>query len=260
MRVISCKQLQPWDGVSADIPAYIEIICDDESELPASPSSIVPGFVATIGSTAHVVSNQLDYEMKTNGQWVVKQTADVQSLVSVISQVQSTVNNLDADVHSTIFPALRHLVDGGDKNLLPFTMPTSSVLTLVDNGDGTFTLSGSTTQTISLLLGRIYGHDAETLFLSGCPNGGSGASGFSLMIADRDGSLVGYDEGNGYEFTRPPGEEYFRVYCRVRSGTYNNLRFRPMVTYIEYQMISSDFVPYSPTNAELYQLIRGYHP
>lgn len=252
----SVEFLSSYSG-SGKEQVIMHLICDTYADLVSFTSN---RYEPLQGSDAHVVSNQLDYEMLSDGTWVVKQTADIQSLVSVISQVQNTVNTLDADVHATIFPALHRLVDGGNKNILPFTMPTSSVLTLVDNGDGTFTLSGTTTQTISLLLGRVYGHDAEDLFLSGCPDGGNGASGYSLMIADRDGSLVGYDEGDGYEFIRPAQEEYFRVYCRVRPGTYSNLRFKPMVTYIEYQMISSDFVSYSPTNAELYQLIRGYHP
>ena len=42
--------------------------------------------------------------------------------------------------------------------------------------------------------------------------------------------------------------------------TFSNMIFRPMVTYKNYFNFSSKFVPYSPSNAELYQLIRGYHP
>lgn len=239
-------------------------ICDTVADLPAL--NYFADYTLEIGSTAHVIGNATDYEMQSDGTWCAAHTTDLSAIISQLSDISGRMENveigigaLDSQVNE-LHAAAVHLIDGGNKNILPFTMPSSGVLTLTDNGDGTFYLSGTASTTISLLLGRVYGHSQEELVLSGCPSGGSGSSGYSLMIADEGGSLVGYDEGEGYSFTRPAAEEYFRVYCRVRAGTYNNLLFKPMVTYQEYYKITPVFVPYSPTNAELYALIRSYHP
>ena len=55
--------------------------------------------------------------------------------------------------------------------------------------------------------------------LSGCPEGGSQTNGYSLVAANQGGSLIGADEGNGYSFTAPANETYFRIYVRLRAGS-----------------------------------------
>lgn len=239
-------------------------ICDTVAELPAQ--NYIADLLLEMGSTAHVIENATDYEMQSDGTWCVARTSDLQSIITSISNLESEMTGVHSDIDilvnqiGELRAAAVRLINGGNKNILPFTMPSSGVLTLTDNGDGSFTLSGTASSTISLLLGRVYGHAAEELILSGCPSGGSGTGGYSLMIADEGGSLVGYDEGDGYSFERPAAEDYFRVYCRVRAGTYTDVLFKPMVTYQEYYDITPAFVPYSPTNAELYALIKSYHP
>lgn len=153
--------------------------------------------------------------------------------------------------------ALADLIDSGGKNILKWTAPGSlATITFTDNGDGTFTVSGQPTQTSSIKLAEIYGHAGENLFLSGCPAGGSQASGYSLLIADNNGSMIGPDEGNGYAFT-VPNIPHFRVYARFRPGTYSNLLFKPMVCLQSAAKISKKFVKYCPTLAELYEMIQS---
>lgn len=241
-------------------------ICDTAAELPAQ--NYIADYLLEMGSTAHVIENATDYEMQSDGRWRVARTSDLQTLVTSISTLESEMTDAQTDISilveqtGELRAAAVHLINGGNKNILPFTMPSSGVLTLTDNNDGTFTVNGTVPSgsVVSLLLGRVYGHAEEDLILSGCPSGGSGTNGYSLLIADAGGSLVGYDEGDGYEFTRPAAEQYFRVYFRARPGTYTDVLFKPMVTYQDYFKISPVFVPYSPTNAELYALIKSYHP
>lgn len=152
--------------------------------------------------------------------------------------------------------ALVELVDGGAKNLLNWTA-TSSVMTITDNGDGTFTASGSPTSVQSIELMKVYGHAGEKFVLSGCPSGGSQANGYSLLVANQAGSMIGADEGSGYEFTAPAGESYFRIYVRFRTGTYSNLTFKPMVCSEAAWKISEKFVPYCPSMPELYAMIKA---
>lgn len=154
--------------------------------------------------------------------------------------------------------ALADLIDSGGKNILKWTAPGSlATITFTDNGDGTFTISGNPTQTSSIELAKIYGHAGESLFLSGCPAGGSQADGFSLLIANQAGGMIGPDEGSGYAFTSPESETYFRVYARFRPGTYSNLLFKPMVCLQSAAKISKKFVKYCPTLAELYAMIQS---
>lgn len=253
------------DG-DASTTVYAEFECDTVSDLPER--DYMTGYVLQCGSKAHVIADNTDYKMQTSGSWILQTGTDVQSLVNQLSVLSGEVSDVESQVDSVILritvleTATALLIDNGCKNLLPFEMPTSAVLTLIDNGNGTFSASGTVPagQTVSLLLGRIYNRGGESLMLTGCPSGGSGSSGYSLLIADMGGSLVGYDEGDGYTFTRPGTESYFRVYARFRAGTYNNLTFSPMVTFEEYMQYSTKFVQYSPSNAELYQIIKQYHP
>ena len=110
----------------------------------------------------------------------------------------------EAAARSKTDAALADLIDSGGKNILKWTAPGSlATITFTDNGDGTFTISGQPTQTSSIELAKIYGHAGESLFLSGCPTGGSQTDGFSLLIANQAGGMIGPDEGDGYEFTAP---------------------------------------------------------
>ena len=152
--------------------------------------------------------------------------------------------------------ALADLIDSGGKNILNWTAE-SSVMTIVDNGDGTFTASGSPAAVQSVKLMEVYGHAGQKLYLSGCPSGGSQASGYSLLIANQAGTLIGPDEGSGFEFTAPENETFFRVYARFRPGTYNNLLFKPMVCLQSAAKISKKFVKYCPTLAEIYAMIQS---
>lgn len=268
MSCIMIDKVQSAPFADGDTYIYVRavLICDTVADLPAQ--DFFTNYFLTQGTTAHVIAGTQDYEMQSNGQWVLKQGTDLQSLVNQISALSNDVSGAQGEISilqiraSDLENAAALLIDNGCKNLLPFEMPTSAVLTLTDNGNGTFSASGTvpTGQTVSLLLGRIYNRGGESLMLTGCPAGGSGSSGYSLLIADMNGSLVGYDEGNGYTFTRPESESYFRVYARFRAGTYSTLTFSPMVTFEEYMQYSTKFVPYSPSNAELYRIIKQYHP
>lgn len=242
----------------------VRLVCDALSDLPGVHD--ISGLELQMGSTAHIVQTAQNMMMQSNGTWSEQTTSSIASLVTSISNLESEMTGVHSDIDilvnqtGELRAAAVRLINGGNKNILPFTMPSSGIMTLVDNGDGTFTMSGTAGSTISLLLGYVYGHGGESLVLSGCPGGGDYTNGYSLIITDSGGITQGYDVGDGYSFERPAAEEHFRVYCRVRAGTYNNVLFKPMVTYQEYDNMTHAFVPYSPTNAELYAMIHSYHP
>ena len=94
-------------------------------------------------------------------------------------------------------------------------------------------------------------------FISGCPAGGS-ASTYEIQVAMQGGTTY-HDYGDGESI---PDDYVYRYFvCCVRNGyTANNLIFRPMICDTWKYVLTPDFVPYSPTNAEIMKIIRGYHP
>ena len=263
-RVEVCNQTESWDGVTANIPAYIEIICDDVSDLPLSATAIVAGYEAVIGSTAHVVSNQLDYEMQSNGTWVVKQTADVQSLVTLVSQLQNDINNVAADVSGKVFPSLERAIKMNARNMLLMNSVdgSSAGVAYTRTPDGHVTTSGTSTAASLWTVSTITLTADMELFLNGCPSGGDYYNGYSLFIAKNvsGAATLAHEEGDGILFTVPETAEY-RVRIVARNGTnMNNLTFSPQIIPYEFLAFNNNYTPPAPENSYLYDLIRGYHP
>lgn len=244
-----------------DTTVYAEFECDTVGDLPAR--DYMTGCVLQCGSKAHVIADNTYYKMQTSGAWVLQRSADVSQLVTDISILQQEAiaasnmlinhdNRLDA-----LEAAAVELINDGAKNMLKTEPAASTLITITMNTDGTFSASGTvpTGSVASILLGRIYGHAGEQLYLSGCPSGGSQSSGYSLLVANEAGSMIAPDEGSGLSFTAPAGENYFRVYVRFRPGTYSALTFSPMVCRNIYSQFTKKYVPYSPTNSQLAAMI-----
>ena len=150
-----------------------------------------------------------------------------------------------------------YLLDTNGKNVLNYTIPALQNITIVENGDGTFNVSGTPSSVVSVEIAKVYNHAGETFVLSGCPEGGSQANGYSLVAANQSGSLIGADEGSGYSFTAPANETYFRIYVRLRAGSYSNLLYKPMLCTPTAWAFSHNFAMYCPTNAELLKMIQS---
>lgn len=276
MRILTCRQTEAWDGVSATIPAYIEVICDDVSELPSDRTAIVSGFSAVIGSLAHVVSNQLDYEMKTDGTWVQKQSQDLVSIITDLSRLDGEVSSLGDDVTDLfsavgdIRDAVKVLVDNGAKNLIEMTHAAGSitrngVTCTWDTSAGTMTLSGGHVSTDNASIFEFYSGNAVdqrvipagTYHISGCPSGGS-TSTYRAALTSITGAV---DTGSGATFTiTEPIYAAYRILISGNCDFSTPVVFKPMVCYEEFYKMSDSFMPYAPTNRGLYELIRGYHP
>lgn len=117
---------------------------------------------------------------------------------------------------------------GSVENLLVPTLGTETRngITCTSNGDGTFTLSGTSTANALFLVGYVDVASGQSYKLSGCPKGGNIDNGYFMYI----GGENGVDEGNGqiYNVTSP---KKFPVQIGVRANnTLNNLIFKPMLT------------------------------
>lgn len=134
---------------------------------------------------------------------------------------------------------------------------TKSGVTFTNNGDGTITVNGTSTQLVEFFLGFIDFIKNHTYLLIGCPSGGS----TSTYILDT-GARIGNDVGNG-TISKPglPGNKYFSIYVYANT-TCNNLVFKPQLfdltemfgagnepkTVAEFKAkFPNDYYPYSPS-------------
>lgn len=163
--------------------------------------------------------------------------------------------------------ALANLIDNGAKNLLPMTHAAGSstkngVTCTWDPDAGTMTLTGSHAAADSTAIFEFYDGSASnqkvipagTYHLSGVPTGGS-TSTFRAALTDISGAV---DTGNGADFTlSSPHYVAYRILISNACDFTGGVVLRPMICAKAAWDISDKFVPYVPSNAELYAMIQN---
>lgn len=180
-------------------------------------------------------------------------------LNAVTSADLETETTARQNADSKLNAALIDVINSGAKNKLNVlaapeqTQPINGVTWEV-NSDGTVTANGLASANSWFYLTANpaniqYG--IETV-LSGCPEGGS-ATTWEIQCV-KQGESTRSDYGSGT--TQPSDYNYKYIACCVRSGqAVTNLTFKPMVCASSVYAITPAFVAYSPTNAELYQML-----
>ena len=163
----------------------------------------------------------------------------------------------------TLTPAAIKAVDGGSKQMMDLSKATSvtatSGVSYTLNTDGSLRVMWSIPQDsvgVIRFRGLTMRQEAAPLFLSGCPSGG-GVNSFRCELRqgeDTAETTVVIDNGEGAEFSQPSGEYKFVV--RVRHST-GDITFHPMICTAQDWAVSKNFVPYCPTNRELYEMIQA---
>ena len=192
---------------------YVELECDTEEDLPSITVNLdidtMKGTINLImGSKAHVISTNKDYKLKSDGTWVEQTGTDILSLVNAISQVEDDLQDTAADasfarsaIDYFIRPKIGEIIDTvGMKNLVKFTFTspyTNQNVTYTNNGDGTVSLSGTSTGFSYVNVSTINLKAGETLHLNGCPEGGSYTSTYCLYIAKNvsGAATLAHEEG-----------------------------------------------------------------
>lgn len=112
------------------------------------------------------------------------------------------------------------------KNLLNPTLQTTikNGVTCTANGDGTYTLNGTTTTTTAFDIAQDVSY--SSFRLAGCPVGGAHDVSYELQ-ARTDNLIYGYDTGDGKNIK---ANENFFIRIRINTGiNCNNLLFKPMI-------------------------------
>lgn len=267
--ILSVEFLGSYSGTGKE-QVIMHLICDTFEELASFTSD---RYEPLQGSVAHIVSNQLDYEMMSDGTWVVKQTADLQMVITSISNLENEMTSVHSDIDiltnqvGELHDAVEYLIDNGAKNLIsldPNVYTTGNVrVEIKSNGTIDVTLTSGTTAntTFSRAIKTITDLRSNDFVLSGCPSGGNYSNGYALYVTN-DGITAEKDEGAGVLVPKNTTVTTSYLALIVRSGTAisGTLTFMPMICTEAAWKISHAYAPYAPTNRALYELIRGYHP
>lgn len=173
--------------------------------------------------------------------------SDIRSgAASGATAVQQTAFETDQQRQETEIGAV---ANAGAKNILLITNKKDTLvtngITFTKNADQTITATGTATANADYPL-----NSAQTLelgksyILSGCPNGGVD----SFFIRQLGGAI---DYGDGTTFTAESSSANF--FIRIRNGyaIQESLIFKPMIRPAS--ITDDTFVPYAPTNRELYE-------
>lgn len=165
--------------------------------------------------------------------------------------------------------ALAYIIDNGPKNVANWEASTQTItdVTFTVNADRTVTTtaSGATAarRQKSLNLTIPASLPAGRYMLSGCPAGGASDTTiyYCLYVWDNTANsrVSSNDTGSGMEFEWAPNPAHsYIITIDIRSGTNpNGLTFKPMICAKAAYAISPTFVPYVPTNAELWAMIQA---
>lgn len=130
------------------------------------------------------------------------------------------------------------------KNLLNATLQTTTRngVTCTANGDGTYTLNGTTTTTTVFDIAQDV--SCSSFRLAGCPVGGAHDASYELQ-ARTNNLIYGYDTGDGKNIK---ADENFFIRIRINTGiNCNNLLFKPMIVDASLYPDATydDFEPYT---------------
>lgn len=244
---------------------------DSSSELPG-PSDL-SGYTLEQGSSARAIDDASEWMMQGDGTWSLQRSADLSSIISQLSQIEDDLQDAAADatwaktqVDDFIRPALISLIDRGAKNALDLSAAqtvTDNGVTFTVNTDSSITITGSATPPNNgwFVLGVTI-PDGVYIF-SGMPESGGTSSYRQEIRATPRGSVIGVnDAAAGNQITISAGGATVYYHIRAASG-YDfgaGVTVKPMLSQPNQYKISDAYVPYSPTNRELLDLIRSYHP
>lgn len=265
------EQADAYTSGDSTIHIRGHVLCDTAADLPAT--TFFSGLTLDAGSTARDISTAARYMLNSSGQWILQRSADIAALVADISQIEDQLQDTTADaawakdqIDDYIMPALSSLIDRGAKNALDL----SSAQTTTDNGV-TFTLNSDYSITITgaaiapnngWFVVPVTVPDGVYMF-SGMPADGGTTSYRQEIRAAPRGSVIGInDSQSGNQITISSGGATIYYHIRAASG-YNfgtGVTVNPMLSQPKQYVISDAYVPFSPTNRQLYELIKSYHP
>lgn len=252
---------------SGRVVTWMRIICDTLADLPAPDA--YDGITICMGSRAFVIADGSKHVLQSVGQWVQQGSSAATYTRGEIDAMVQQINAANAEQQAEI----NYLENTGAKNILENTADASRVvsgITWTKNADGSMAATGTSSGVSAV---RVAGVQGSSNYASSVPIARGryivSASGFydeTFRFAigvfdDADASRVTrniYNSPAEIEITTDTAR--FDFSCVIsRSGvTAAGETFYPMIRPAA--ITDSTFQPYAPTNRQLYELIKKYHP
>ena len=250
------KQIQTQLNVPGDTTTHVIVYmeCDTLEDLPASPTAI-SGLTLEISSRAHIIQNNTRYCMQADGTWKIQDQSPF-SDVYTKSEIDAILANMQYEIDSfyTVKYAVEDIINYSIvKNLFETTAATQTItdVTFTNNGDGTWTTSGTAAARRQAVLQFTVPGNLPTgdYVLSGCPSGGYvGAVKYCLYVWDMTDSvrISQNDTGDSVVFNWTPNPAHtYNIAIDIRSGTNaDGLTFKPMITLKHYHDLTDTFRPH----------------
>lgn len=259
----------------------VKFECDTELDLPSQigsyESETIHGTINyAMGSSAHCIGSNKIYMIQSDGTWCeqdeaarmdVYTRAEVNDLLQDMADSQANIDLAqDEDINANT-DAIKALVNNPEPknllNLLSATTQTVNGITFTVNPDYSITFSGTASSTaffsipVTIPPGSYY-------FTGMTETGGASSYRLELRSPTATGTVSLLNESTTPTAWGPSSTYtgYFNI--RVASGTnidpLEPKTVYPMISLRWKYNISSDYVPYAPSNMDLYNLIKSYHP
>lgn len=222
-----------------------------QEDSPASLEQRVETLETNVSTLTNDVDN-IEDELDTK-QDIISDLSEIRSGAAAgATAVQQTAFETDQARQET---EIGVVANAGAKNLFKIRDPLTSTrnnVTFVVNADGTVDVSttseGASAQT-DITIGTVDTYAGVTYKLTGCP---SGVTGLCAWGSGGTGGVT--DTGSGALLT-PTADGSRSPFVRVYNGAVitTPVKFYPMIRRAE--ITDDTFVPYAPTNRELYEMI-----
>lgn len=243
------------------------LACDSISDLPSQ--DYFTGFRLSMGFQAICINDGSRHMLNSLGNWI--QTA-AGSTTYTRAEIDTMFTAVNAELNSQK-PQIDYLMNTGAKNILQNTAEPSRTLngiTWVRNEDDSMTSTGTSTGVSAV---RVAGVQGSSTYASAVPIPRGeyivSPSGFELTRfrfalgffenenAARTVTNI-YNEPQTLTVTSDTARYDLSCVVAVSGETLSGEIWLPM---IRPAVITDDtYAPYAPTNRELYEMIRGYHP
>lgn len=246
----------------------------------------VTDYTIVRGSKLYCLSNASWYKLNSSGQWILQTTGggggassadqvsydntdsgltatNVQNAIDEIKDLDDMQDRELAELYGEDANQqleINYAINTGSKNFLKITANSQTIkgVTFTVNDDQTVTVNGTNDGTGASTFVIVPNAQAITIpdgnyILSGCPTGGGESAPFDLRWYMYSPGKSAYDSGNGASIEKSGNGTGSNIAIVVKTGqTAHNITFKPMIRRAE--ITDSTYVPYAPTNRELYEL------
>lgn len=270
-QVLSVEQTEIYTTGDSTTHVRAVLLCDTTADLPGIND--ITGYTLEIGSRALVIQDAAKYCMQSDGTWTLQQSADLQSIITQLSDIDDRLNDTTADaawaksqVENYIYPALKSVINRGPKNVLDMSTAqtaTDNGVTFTVNSDSSITITGSAIPPNNgWFIVPFTVPDGKYIF-SGMQESGGTANYRQEIRTSPRGSVIGTNTNpDGDEITISSGGATIYYHIRAASG-YDfgtGATVKPMLSIPAEYAVTPDYVPYAPTTRQLLDLIHSYHP